>query len=278
VGSSATREQLIRKAHELGADAAGVASLELLKRSPSHLLLSRFGTKIDGAYSYDAASDLLEILWPDEARSALVIAVRHPREEPALDWSGPSGDTPGNRVLMRAGKELVSWSEAESGIGARAMPYWVEEGGIYLKDAAMLAGLGCVGRNNLLITPEWGPRVRLRALLLDAELTSTGPSAFDPCRRCEAPCRSACPQDAFDRTTITAREAGIPALPARDGTFSRSRCFLQMEQDHNESGVEVEEEFLSESSAERAADSTSIDDQGSIKWCRRCEFACPIGA
>jgi hypothetical protein len=74
------------------------------------------------------------------------------------------------------------------------MTYWVEEGGLYLKDAAVLAGLGCVGRNNILVTPDWGPRIRLRAVLLDAELAPTGRIEFDPCRGCDERCRSACPR------------------------------------------------------------------------------------
>jgi len=50
-----------------------------------------------------------------------------------------------------------------------------------LKDAAVLAGLGCIGKNNLLLTPEYGSRVRLRAFTIDLVLPSTGPLPFDPC-------------------------------------------------------------------------------------------------
>jgi epoxyqueuosine reductase len=41
--------------------------------------------------------------------------------------------------------------------GHRPLPYKVEEGGMFLKDAATLAGLGIIGKNNLLITPEFEP-------------------------------------------------------------------------------------------------------------------------
>jgi len=34
-------------------------------------------------------------------------------------------------------------------------------GDVSLRHAAVAAGLGVVGRNNLLVTPEFGPRVRL---------------------------------------------------------------------------------------------------------------------
>lgn len=287
VVSSDAGEQIVEKVLKLGASAAGIASLELLKQSPSHLMLARFGTKIDGEYSYESITDFGEIAWPAEAQSVLVIAVAHPRDRPELDWSSASGDTPGNELLMRVGKEVAGWAETALGIGARAMTYWVEEGGLYLKDAAVLAGLGCVGRNNILVTQEWGPRIRLRAVLLNAQLTPTGPIEFDPCHGCDERCRTACPQGAFGRVVVAASDAGIDALPGRDGTFSRSRCFVQMGRDHDDSGVEVADDFLSEMAADGtpaegpAADRTAADrDSGGrtfIKWCRRCELACPVG-
>jgi epoxyqueuosine reductase len=287
VVSSDAGEQIVEKVLKLGASAAGIASLELLKQSPSHLMLARFGTKLDGEYSYESITDFGEIAWPAAAKSMLVIAVAHPRDRPELDWSSASGDTPGNELLMRVGKEVAGWAETALGIGARAMTYWVEEGGLYLKDAAVLAGLGCVGRNNILVTPEWGPRIRLRAVLLNAQLTPTGPIEFDPCHGCDERCRTACPQGAFGRVVVAAADAGIDALPGRDGTFSRARCFVQMGRDHDDSGVEVADDFLSEMAADGtpaegpAADRTAADrDSGGrtfIKWCRRCELACPVG-
>jgi len=85
----------------------------------------------------------------------------------------------------------------EFSINARPLSYRIEEGGIFLKDAAALAGLGIIGKNNLLITPEYGPRVRLRALFLDLDLEPTGPIDFAPGEACDMPCRRACPQKAF---------------------------------------------------------------------------------
>ena len=41
---------------------------------------------------------------------------------------------------------------------------------IHLKVAAMLAGLGWIGHNTLVITPEYGPRVRWVGVLTDLEL------------------------------------------------------------------------------------------------------------
>ena len=270
--------QIIEKAKEMGATLAGIASVELLKESPSHEILSRFGTEIDGVYSFERIKDLREIKWPANAGSALVIALSHPQDEPELDWSFASGDTPGNGFLARANRELSAWIEGTLGIKTHNMPYWVEEGGIYLKDAAVLGGLGRIGRNNILITPRLGPRVRLRAMLLEAELTPTGPIDFDPCDNCEGFCRKACPQNAFDRIILSSVETGMCALPGRDGLFSRARCSIQMGHDLEASGITVDEGFLSEMYPSRVERQEISQTEGRIKWCRRCELACPVGA
>ncbi len=56
------------------------------------------------------------------------------------------------------------------------------------KHAAHSAGLGRLGWHSLLITPEYGPRVRLGACLTEAELEPTAESRVtfncEPCRKC----------------------------------------------------------------------------------------------
>ena len=93
---------------------------------------------------------------------------------------------------------LTRWLKDEHGISALPLPYHVERGGVFLKDAAVLAGLGIVGRGNLLVNPEWGPRMRFRALLIGGDLEPTGPmEGFAPCDTCAQLCHLACPRDVF---------------------------------------------------------------------------------
>ena len=68
-------------------------------------------------------------------------------------------------------------------------------GAISHKAAARMAGLGWQGKNLLLITPEYGSRVRLATLLTQAPLTVDGPIK----NRCGAclNCRDACPAQAI---------------------------------------------------------------------------------
>lgn len=60
------------------------------------------------------------------------------------------------------------------------------------KYAATRAGLGWIGRCSLLVTPEWGPRVFLRTVLIDAGLKAAEPVEESRCGDCRA-CVDACP-------------------------------------------------------------------------------------
>ena len=63
------------------------------------------------------------------------------------------------------------------------------------KLAAHLAGLGWIGKNCLLITPEFGPRVRLASVLTDCKLDS-GTRMDGRCGDCRA-CVDVCPAGAI---------------------------------------------------------------------------------
>lgn len=264
--------QIIEKAKEFGASMAGIASVELLKESPSHEILRKLGTKINGVNSIPEMPDFSEISWAAKAKSALVIAVSHPQGQPELDWYDTRGTTPGNRELIRINRKLSAWVEDTFAIKTHKKPYYVEKGGIFLKDAAFLAGLGCIGNNNLLLTPEYGSRVRLRAMLLEAELNPTGPIDFDPCDGCEEFCRTACPQSAFDMRVHSSVEIGMTSLPGRDGQYSRAKCMSQIDRDELTSGIAIDEEHMAGVDGEEKSHR-----QDRIKYCRKCEFACPVG-
>ena len=65
------------------------------------------------------------------------------------------------------------------------------------KEAAVQAGLGWIGKNDVLITKKFGPRVRLGAILLDYPfLTCAKPIKQSFCGNCQA-CIKACPYKAL---------------------------------------------------------------------------------
>jgi epoxyqueuosine reductase len=74
------------------------------------------------------------------------------------------------------------------------------------KTAATRAGLGWVGKNALLITPEFGPRVRLATVLTDMPLPVEEPVTAGRCGTCEV-CARVCPALAIKGTEW---QAGLP--------------------------------------------------------------------
>lgn len=64
------------------------------------------------------------------------------------------------------------------------------------KHVARLAGLGTIGRHSLLITPKFGPRVRLACLLTEAPLEFSPMTEKEYCTNYDA-CIRACPVEAI---------------------------------------------------------------------------------
>jgi epoxyqueuosine reductase len=256
--------QIIERAKELGASLAGIASVETLKKSPSHSIYGKIDY-FDSVGNKEGHVEPCTVAWPEKSRSAIIIAVEHPEENPEMDWwqAGYKGGTPGNRMLISINNKLSEWLETERGIQTNPLSYHVEKGGIFLKDTAVMAGLGCIGKNNMLVTPEYGPRVRLRVMLTEEVLPASGPVDFDPCEGCPMPCRDVCPQGAFQKKIYSEKELGFNKLPARSGIYSRYRCNKQMV---------LDEEAYEEIELEGRHQLGKL-----VKYCRQCEWACPVG-
>ncbi len=104
-------------------------------------------------------------------------------------------------------------------LGYQAMPIpasqivdWKNQRGhLSHKQVARAAGLGWIGRNNLLVNEKFGARIRLVTLLTDLPLTVDSTSGKD-CGSCRA-CLSVCP-------------AG--AIKERQEDFDHLRCYEQL--------------------------------------------------
>ena len=285
VSSSELTEKIVEKAKSLGAAIAGVASVESLRESPSHRIYPKIGMNLE-VHWRDVKDDVKpdEVAWPADAVSAVVIGVAHNADEPELDWWDGKG-TPGNRILVRINKKLSEWIKNTFSVKTYKLPYFVEKGGIFLKDAAVMAGLGCIGKNNLVITPGYGPRIRFRALLLDRKAETTSPLEFNPCEGCEQPCRKACPIKAFRNTVYSADALGQSILPGINGTYDRVTCNVKMENDIEEAvmaipaGDEEHQEVLQ--AIDEFEEGVKLKPQGDkrpnyyVKYCRGCELSCP---
>ncbi len=279
-------EKIIAKARSLGASLAGIASVASLKTSPSHTLYRRIGNNLQDHAAEIRDGDVFEVAWPEDAVSVVVIGVEHNIERPELDWWDGKG-TSGNRILIDINKQLSAWIEETLGVTTYKLPYAVEKGGIFLKDAAVHAGLGCIGRNNLVITPEYGPRIRFRAMLLDREAEPSPSSEFHPCEHCDEPCRKACPVQAFQNKIYSAEYLKQAILPGFDGYYDRVTCNIKMEKDMDDAAREIssDEKGLQEARQmitefEKSHISAPTGEQlmkYCVKYCRKCELRCPVG-
>lgn len=254
---------IVAQARAFGADLAGIARVVDLQKSPSHQISEKI-PEFQGQGTKPVAGRKRGVVqWLEGAKSAIVIAVEHSLHKPELDW-WVTGNSAGNRLLISTIEKLTEWLQQEKSIMGYKLPYHIERGAIYMKDAAVMAGLGCIGQNNILITPQFGPRQRLRVMLTDTDLHPTGPTDFDPCVDCSMPCRQACPQKAFSEKIYSAEEYGLESLPGRNGVFSRIRCNWQMQADN------AAFEMVAVPGEEKPAKQ--------VKYCRECELACPVGS
>jgi epoxyqueuosine reductase len=287
IPSSELTERIVEKAKSLGAAIVGVASVESLKESPSHRIYPKIGMNLKVHWQKakdDAKRD--DVAWPADAVSVVVIGVEHNIDHPELDWWDGKG-TPGNRILIRINKKLSEWIENTFSIKTYKLPYFVSKGGIFLKDAAVVAGLGCLGRNNLVITPGYGPRIRFRALLIDRESEATGPLEFNPCEGCERPCREVCPVKSFKKTVYSAEDLDQSTLPGINGTYDRVTCNKKMDKDIEKAVMAIPAGDEGHTEVMQAIDEfeegVKVKLQGDklphycVKYCRKCELACPVG-
>jgi len=254
-------KRIIETAMENGATLAGIASMEAIKMSAWHTIYTKMGdyAGIGTVKDDNALPDNQLFTWPDSVSSVLVIGLSHPKDKPELDWWDGRG-TPGNAILIDIIKRTSRQIENSLKIKTRKLHYYVEKGGVFLKDAAVLAGFGCIGKNNMLITPSHGPRIRLRALFLHAEIHPTGLIGFDPCADCKVHCRRVCPENAMNEKSPIFKSIDFSEhLPGRNGRYNRELCNIRMEKDVTESSK------------------NNYGKQATIKYCRKCEFVCPAG-
>ncbi|MBT8507957.1 hypothetical protein AZH53_05980 [Methanomicrobiaceae archaeon CYW5] len=219
-------QEAIEKALSLGASVAGYVPARLLRDCPS--------ARVEGYRG-----------WNTFTGTVIVLGLYHDPRRPEMDWWEEGRSTEGDRMLRTVTTAVADWLSVKYGREAWDIPYQIDDGGIFLKDAAVLAGLGCIGRNNLVIVPKYGPRVRFRALWTDLELKEPVSVIHpSPCDECPGPCERACPQKALS-----------------GGRYIRERCLSRMDADKMEA-------------ARKKAKSGNPEP---VDHCRTCDLVCTAG-
>jgi len=104
-----------------------------------------------------------------------------------------------------------------------------------LHDAAVSAGLGRIGKNSLLIIPEYGPNVYLSMIITDAPLEPDDPCEEDPCADCNL-CLEACSKEALtgsghpDRTKCEPMDCHFSCLTVCHERWLKQRQHLDEHQ------------------------------------------------
>ena len=141
-----------------------------------------------------------------------------------------------NRLLDDLAMRTVNRIEAA---GGRALPIpashtldrKIHRGNLSHKAVARLAGLGWIGKNILLVNPEYGPRLRFATVLTDLELEADAPIDRD-CGECTK-CRDACPAGAI---------RGVIAKPypeTREECVDIEACSVKLKEFASELGKDI---------------------------------------
>ena len=94
------------------------------------------------------------------------------------------------KFLRRSGWQALYLPVAKQDARFRTAPF-------YHMPAMYLAGLGTLGLNCSILTPQFGPRVKVTSIITDCPLPANGPIGTDLCTRCGL-CVENCPIGAID--------------------------------------------------------------------------------
>ena len=142
----------------------------------------------------------------DSVRSVLMLALPYRTEEPQACGPGEGrisryawGPGDYHDVIHDKLHALADWLRAEvPDADCRGV---VDSAPLLEREFAVLAGLGWIGKNTLLLNKPAGSYFFLAALLTNLDLSSDEPFAADHCGSCRA-CLDACPTQAFPQPYV----------------------------------------------------------------------------
>lgn len=193
-------DRILAHAHALGFERAGVVRAAPLPHAEAYHDWLREGRHGEMGYM-DRHHELRQhpgVLEPG-TRSVVVVAKNYFHPSDMLDGGMrlaryAHGDDYHDTLRARL-KELAAFIHAETGADVGARPA-VDSAPLLERDAAVLAGLGWVGKNTLLIHPQHGSFYFLAELLVNLDLEETTTRVPDRCGRCSR-CIDVCPTGAI---------------------------------------------------------------------------------
>ena len=232
-------EEILSEAKSAGASLAGVADLNLLRELPTFGGLSLDKFRYAVSVGVVLPSQVIEMITADDP--GILYA-----------WAYRTGNLILENISFRIASKITGW-----GYRALVIPPSMrvdrekEVGHASQKAFAWAAGLGWIGRNALLVTPQYGPRVRLATVLTDM-LLKPGQPVKNLCGECMI-CIKACPAKALKHVKFEVRPG------SREEILDVGRCA----------------ERLSKTKEMLASKYSSVD--YGVEICGICIKACPYG-
>ena len=208
-------EELEAFARSLGADIYGVAAAEAFKEFPKKPQPSKFVP--DAKSVVVVGMPFTPELFATVAKPALAEVSRKATEDAALEEKHLGRPPAGaeryfindeqamltNEVVKIGYK--ISWKLHREGYQAFYFAPFRQEtrfrtAAFYFTPAMYLAGIGQMGLNCSILTPEYGPRIWVTAIITDKELPTgqpIGPTYYEGCKDC-LECVKRCPSKSLD--------------------------------------------------------------------------------
>lgn len=202
-------ERLKAIAKEAGADLCGIADLAPFKESwiviPKHLL-DHYTMAVSIAVRLD---------------NAIIDAIS---DAPTVDYARHYRET--NMRLDDITAQIVAWIGTK-GFQSSAVPasHVADEenllGSLSHKAVARMAGIGWQGKSLLIVSPQYGPRIRLATVITDMPLAFDQPirNRCGECRECSEACPVSAIRNVLTGSQYESRDAAIDLKKCADRTL-----------------------------------------------------------
>jgi len=185
------KNKLFLYANEIGLELIGVTTADPFDRFLREINLrkehymERYSNRIDSWKRFAKPRDILP-----GAKSVIVMGFYYLTND--AEASEPNGligriVSYGHLGILRKAKMIRKFLEER---GYKAVI------GVHRKEAAVRAGLGAIGKNNLIVNERYGAWVAYQSIVTDAEIEPDEPFSEDLCKNCDL-CLRACPTSAL---------------------------------------------------------------------------------
>jgi ferredoxin len=159
------------------------------------------------------------------------------------------------------------------------------QGSLLLRQAAMRAGLGSLGLNTMLLTPQFGPRLFVSGVLTDLDVEPDSPFTGELCPGLEecGHCAEVCPEDAIPSSApegaTLAEYRGLDAAACARSSqpYGPGRMVEHLEKIFKAPSAEASRAIASGADSMQLFHNLTLLKHGAFTGCSSCELVCPVG-